>query len=388
MIHRRILRKELLMTDAYFKALEEVITDVVVPTAPVVDRDGVFPRKAMEALGATGILGLTCPVEVGGGGGGLGDAALVVQRLSEACGSTGMVVLMHFAAVSVITRYGPPDVVEAIAKGRHLTTLALSEVGSRSHFWAPMSTASNRGDTIVLSARKSWVTSAGEADSYVWSSRAMEADGPMTLWLLPATTPGVRTIGGFDGLGLRGNASCPMCADDAVVPHTARLGPDGAGLDVAMELVLPAFLVLNAAFSVGLMQTTVREAISHLTGTRLEHLGQTLADQPLVRFDIGRLRIEADRARAVLTDTITALEEQREDAMLRLLEVKAVAAEAAITVTDLAMKACGGAAFRRELGLERRFRDARAARVMAPTTDRLTDFVGRLACGMPLLDGT
>src|SRR5256885_11992984 len=52
-------------------------------------------------------------------------------------------------------------------------------------------------------------------------------------------------------------------------------------------------------------------------------------------------------------------------------------------LTDLAMKVCGGAAFRKEIGIERRFRDARAARVMAPTTDALLDFVGRATLGLP-----
>jgi alkylation response protein AidB-like acyl-CoA dehydrogenase len=73
--------------------------------------------------------------------------------------------------------------------------------------------------------------------------------------------------------------------------------------------------------------------------------------------------------------------------MLRVLEVKAAAAEAAVEVTDRAMKVCGGSAFRKELGIERRFRDARAARVMAPTTDALLDFVGRAVAGLPLLEG-
>ena len=50
------------------------------------------------------------------------------------------------------------------------------------------------------------------------------------------------------------------------------------------------------------------------------------------------------------------------------------------------MKLCGGAAFRKELGIERRFRDARAARVMAPTTDALLDFMARSQLGLPLLD--
>ena len=90
-------------------------------------------------------------------------------------------------------------------------------------------------------------------------------------------------------------------------------------------------------------------------------------------------------AAALLADTLAALEDGREEAALRVLEVKAAAGEAAIDVTDLAMKVCGGAAFRKELGIERRFRDARAARVMAPTTDALLDFVGRAINGLPLL---
>jgi alkylation response protein AidB-like acyl-CoA dehydrogenase len=69
-----------------------------------------------------------------------------------------------------------------------------------------------------------------------------------------------------------------------------------------------------------------------------------------------------------------------------VLEVKAFAAETAADVTDGAMQLCGGSAFRKESGLERRFRDSRAARVMAPTTDALLDFVGRVCTGLPLLD--
>jgi alkylation response protein AidB-like acyl-CoA dehydrogenase len=87
--------------------------------------------------------------------------------------------------------------------------------------------------------------------------------------------------------------------------------------------------------------------------------------------------------RGLLLDTLQALESGRADAMLRVLEVKAAAGETATEVTDLAMRVCGGAAFRRDLGIERNFRDARAATVMAPTTDVLYDFIGNVACGRP-----
>ena len=88
--------------------------------------------------------------------------------------------------------------------------------------------------------------------------------------------------------------------------------------------------------------------------------------------------------RALMTDALTALESGREDAMLRVLEVKAAAGEASTEVTELAMRVCGGSAFRKEVGVERHFRDARAATVMAPTTDVLYDFIGKAVCGLPL----
>ena len=86
----------------------------------------------------------------------------------------------------------------------------------------------------------------------------------------------------------------------------------------------------------------------------------------------------------LLLDTLNALEQGEPHAMLRVLEVKAAAGETATEVTDLAMRVCGGAAFRKDLGVERHFRDARAATVMAPTTDALYDFIGKAVCGMPL----
>ena len=56
----------------------------------------------------------------------------------------------------------------------------------------------------------------------------------------------------------------------------------------------------------------------------------------------------------------------------------------AAAVLDLAMRVCGGAAFRKDVGVERRFRDARAGTVMAPTTDQLYDFIGKAICGLPV----
>ncbi|MEO3820861.1 acyl-CoA dehydrogenase family protein [Plantactinospora sp. B24E8] len=372
----------------YQDPLERIVKEIVVPSAGTVDRTATFPREAVDALADAGLLALTVPSRHGGGGAGLPAAADVVRQLSTACGSTAMVVMMHYSAVAALVAADRADVLREIAAGRHLTTLAFSETGSRSHFWAPLGTATGDGDKIRLDARKSWVTSASHADSYIWSSRPLAAPGPMTLWLVPTDTPGLSVGPEFDGLGLRGNDSRPVTGTDLTVSRTALLGTDGAGLDLALSAVLPWFLLLNAAASSGLMQAVTGETAEHLTRTHLRHLDRSLAQQPESRALLARMRIETDRTTALLDRTLAALEEGRDDAQLLVLEVKAAADSGAAEVADLAMTACGGAAFRRELGIERRFRDSRAARVMAPTTSALLDFVGRALCGLPLLDGT
>jgi alkylation response protein AidB-like acyl-CoA dehydrogenase len=202
--------------------------------------------------------------------------------------------------------------------------------------------------------------------------------------LVPAAAAGLHVPAPFDGLGLRGNASSPVAADGVPVERSAMLGPDGAGFDVMMGIVLPYFQLMNAAVSLGTMEAATTKAARHVGDTRLHHLGQSLADLPTVRAYVARMRVQTDMVQALLLDTIDAVEQGREDAMLRVLEIKAAAGESATYVTDLAMRVCGGAAFRKEVGVERHFRDARAATVMAPTTDVLYDFIGKAACGMPL----
>ncbi|MGH9010724.1 MAG: acyl-CoA dehydrogenase family protein [Acidimicrobiia bacterium] len=371
----------------HLDALERVITDVVAPAATTVDEQGTFPSSAIKALGEAGILGLTTSPDVGGGGGSMRDAAEVVLRLAATCGSTAMVVLMHYAATATMEAYGPKDVRRAIGEGRHLTTPAFSEAGSRAQFWVPLSTATALGGTAVLDAAKSWVTSGAEADSYVWSSRPVDQEaGPMTLWLVPSGAEGlIKNTGGFDGVGLRGNGSIPVTADGVRVPLDARLGADGEGLNIALATALPWFLVLSGAFSLGVLEAVTAETGAHLSSARLEHLGEALIHQPIPRAEYARLRLITDRVRAFLSDTLSALESGRPDAQLRVLEVKAVAGEDAALGCDLAMRLCGGAAFRKETSINRHHRDSLAARVMAPTTDALLDFVGRAVSGLPLL---
>jgi alkylation response protein AidB-like acyl-CoA dehydrogenase len=168
------------------------------------------------------------------------------------------------------------------------------------------------------------------------------------------------------------------------VAESARLGADGEGFAIMMQTVLPAFNLMSAAVSVGLMEGAVARTVAHASGTRYAHIDASLADLPTIRAYVARMRVRTDMARTLLLDAIEAVESGREDTMLRVLECKAGAAETALDVLATAMRVCGGAAYRREVAVERPFRDAQAASVMAPTTDQLYDFIGKAVCGLPL----
>ncbi|NIE62777.1 acyl-CoA dehydrogenase family protein [Burkholderia sp. Ax-1719] len=370
---------------SYLEVLEPLVSTVIAPEASQTDQLGRFPRAALDALGEAGLLGLISAEAVGGMGLGLAQACLVVERIARDCPSTAMVVTMHYAGAALIEKYGPDEIRRAIARGEHLTTLAWSETGTRSHFWAPVGTAEPDGDDFVLSGNKSMVTSADQADSYVWSSRpARVPEGASTLWLVDSRAQGLACPHAFDGLGLRGNASAPIRGEGVRVPASAMLGADGAGGDIMNGDALPVFANLVASTSIGIADGALRRSIQHITASRFAETNSALCDLPTIRAYLARAQIRTDQARTLRDDTLAAMAAGRPDAMLRVLEVKAAAAEAALDVTDTAMRICGGAAFRKEVGIERLFRDARAASIMGPTSDVLYDFIGRALCGLPL----
>jgi alkylation response protein AidB-like acyl-CoA dehydrogenase len=371
------------MTFEYQQRIEPIAA-AIAATAVETDQ-GVFPARNIRALGDAGFLGLTSSKDVGGQGLGMDAAAWVVQRIARECASTAMIVTMHYSAVAVLEAHGPIETRKAIAAGKHLSTLAFSELGSRSQFWAPVSTATADGSHVKLDAKKSFATSANHADSYVWSSKPTTGSELSTLWLVPRGTVGVQPVPlGFDGLGLRGNDSAPIVAEGARIPMTAMLGADGAGFGIMMGAVLPWFNVLSAAVSCGIMEAATAKTAAHAGATKFAHAGSAVAELPTVRAFIARMQIQTDMSKALLADTLAAIAGGRADATLRVLESKAATGESSAIVTDLAMRVCGGAAFRKEVGVERIFRDSRASLVMGPTTDVLYDFIGKAVCGLPL----
>ena len=358
------------------------------------DRAARFPRESVEELAGAGALGLGVPERFGGAGAKPVEIAGAIERVAGACASTGMVFVLHVVATQTLAAgiaEGEPEgpkhaALAAAARGEHLSTLAYSERGSRGHFWAQLSRARAQDGGVVIDADKSFATSAGEADSYILACGAPGSDDPLTtdLYLVAAEAPGIEVATPFDGLGMRANASAPLRVRGLHLSPDRRLGGSGAGFGLMMQATLPWFVIGSAACSVGIAGAALEAAIEHAGGARFVHLGSSLADLPGVRARLAEAKIRHAQARAYLYAVATQIEQGDPEAQVGVLALKAAAAEMAVEVTDLCLRVGGGAAYAKHGPLERHFRDARAASVMAPTTEVLHDFLGKAICGQEL----
>lgn len=365
-----------------------VAKEVLAKHAADVDAIGRYPKESIDALAAAGLFGLCVPAEFGGAAQPPRTFAAVAEELAQECASTAMIYVMHVTAAQQIAAGNPADkaaILKAAAAGKHLTTLAFSEKGSRSNFWAPSSSLVADGSDYKTDATKSWVTTAHNADSYVSSARMPGAESPLasTLYLVRKGGAGVN-IGGFKGVGLRGNDSAPVELKGYKVPKGDLITENGKGADGMLQVVLPWFVVGTSAMSHGLCLKAIALTSGHLQGAGIDFTGQKLRDLPNLRARLADMAVATDRSRALLGYTVGEMEKPDAMTPLRVLQSRRCAIDTATHVTDLAMKACGGAAFSHHLPIERLFRDARAGWVMAPTVDHLDDFMGKALTGLPL----
>ena len=131
------------------------VSEIALATATENDEKALFPEAAVAELGASGLLGLTLPKDVGGSGLGPRTFSAVAAVLAEADPSLGMIYTMHVSAAAcfVAGREKSPNAnthLRAMAEGKHLTTLAFSEKGSRSHFWAPVSKVKRTANGVCV----------------------------------------------------------------------------------------------------------------------------------------------------------------------------------------------------------------------------------------------
>lgn len=376
--------------------LERVMTvrrDVMEAETERVDKDCVWPSESLRALQRAGLGGLVVDRAHGGLDGGLYTMTRVCEALGETCASTALCFGMHAVASAVIaakaTAAQKSRYLEPIAAGEHLTTLALSEPGSGVHFYFPQTELRKADDGgFVVHGAKSFVTNGGHADSYVVSTAALDenaAPDQFSCLMVEKDAPGLRLGPAWAGVGMRGNASRSIELNQVHVPKSALLGDEGDQMWYVFHVVGPYFLMAMAGSYLGIATAALREAITHLSSRTYAHNATSPARSPVVQHRVGCLYAEIERTRRLAYHAAQAGDAGSPDSLPAIFAAKAEVADCAVHLANESMTLLGGIGYRQGGRPERLLRDARAAHVMAPTTDLLRLWTGRVLLRQPLL---
>ena len=370
----------------------EITEDVIAPAATSVDENAQWPEHSFRALAQANLMGLHVPKEFGGHDQGMLALVAITETIAQGCSSSALCYAMHCVASAVIaskaTEYQQQNYLAAIAENRHITTLALSEANTGVHFYLPQTQLTRQRNEFTIQGTKQFVTNGGYADSYVISTQISgqsAESGDFNCLVVDRETPGICWLEPWRGLGMRGNSSRGMQLDNVKVPTANLLGNEGDQIWYIFEVVTPYFLTAMAATYVGLALASLNHTIEHVRQRTYGNLGSSLGNNDVVQSRIAAMKIAVEKSRAQLYRAAYLNDEGHPDALSQIMMAKADAADTVTFVTNESMTYCGGKAYRDNDVQARRLRDARAAHIMAPTTDLLKLWIGRQALGISIL---
>lgn len=374
--------------------VNEISRDVAAPLAGEVDRNSSWPKHTLDALQAQGLGGMTVPEEYDGLGQGSYGLTLVCEILGQECASSAMCFGMHCVGSAVLSAKATTDqqqrYLEPIVTGKHLTTLSLSEPGTGSHFYIPHTRLEEiNSDNYSMTGSKTFVTNGSCADSYVFSARTgeetAESMGQFSCVVVPGSADGLVWGDPWEGLGMRGNSSRSLELNGVLVPRRDLLGEQGDQIWYVFKVVAPYFLMAMAGTYLGIANSALEEARNHLHRRHFDVSGSNLGQVSVLQHRLGCLWATLERTRRLIYHAAESFDSGNPDALPAVFSAKAEAADCAVEIVNEVMTLAGGIAYRNGSKLHQLLRDARASHVMAPTTDMLRTWTGRVLLGKPIL---
>lgn len=376
------------------------------------DKKLLFPRKNFQALAKLGLLGLIVPKDLGGMGENHVCAAMVVETIARyGCASTAMCYTMHLGAVAAAAlrhHDSAPlkDILSRLDQDCLVGTLSYSDPETGGHFWYPVSSGAERVEGGWKVRKKaSWTTSGGFADWYIVQTTSPDFDGNysnLSCFLIMGDEVSADPAN-WDGLGLRGNQSGPMEVKDKIVPEDRLVGPVGDGASSNDECVDPFFLMCSSSCWNGISLGLIDIAKAHTTRKTHKDVGLRVCDYPTIQDYVGESIIDTNASRALTFQMAQCMDQltggcdwsihkdvtnlPRAQVLHWMWQVKFTAAKNVAHVADKMLHACGGTAYKPQLGIERYLRDGKAGWVMGPSNEILRQFVGKASLlGFPSLD--
>jgi acyl-CoA dehydrogenase len=255
-----------------------------------------------------------------------------------------------------------------IASGEIVTSFALTEPEAGSDSGAVRTRAQRDGDVYVLNGTKRYITNANRASLFTVMARTNpEAKGGagVSAFLVPSDLPGVSVGKPEKKMGQQGAHICDVNFDNVRVPAENRLGEDGQGFRIAMQVLDRGRLHISSV-CVGVAERLIEESVAY-AGER-KQFGQAIANFQMIQAMLADSRAEANAARAMILDAARR-RDAGGDVTMEAACAKLFASEMVGRVADRAVQIFGGSGYVADHGIERFYRDVRIFRLYEGTSE-------------------
>jgi acyl-CoA dehydrogenase len=254
-----------------------------------------------------------------------------------------------------------------LASGEVVASFALTEPNAGSDAASVRTTAIRDGDHYVVNGTKRFITNAKRAGMFTLMARsdpAKKGASGISAFIVPANTPGI-TIGKSEKkMGQQGAHIHDVIFENARVPANLRLGAEGEGFKVAMQVLDRGRLHISGV-CVGVAERLIRECVNY--AREREQFGQRLGDFQLIQAMLADSKTEAYAARCMVLDAAKR-RDAGENVTLECAAAKYFASEMVGRVADRAVQIFGGAGYVADYGIERFYRDVRIFRIYEGTS--------------------
>ncbi|MBI1199426.1 MAG: acyl-CoA dehydrogenase [Phenylobacterium sp.] len=358
--------------DQLIDTVRRFVTERLRPLEAKVSEDDAIPDDVVEEMKALGLFGLSIPEEYGGLDLSMEDECLVVielGRTSPAFRSTfgtnvgiGSQALVMFGTDAQKEKYLP-----GIAAGEIITSFALTEPEAGSDSGSVQTRAVRDGDHYVLNGAKRYITNANKANLFTVMARtdpSKPGGGGVSAFLVERDLPGVSVGKPEKKMGQQGAHVCDVIFDNVRVPAENRIGAEGEGFKVAMQVLDKGRLHISA-LCVGVAERLIADSVAY--AAERKQFGQALSQFQLVQGMIADCKTEALAARALTMETARK-RDAGQNVTMEGAAAKYFASEMVGRVADKAVQIFGGAGYIAEYGIERFYRDVRIFRIYEGTS--------------------
>lgn len=369
----------------YYNGAKEFAEKHIAPVARELSEKVGFPEAIYEEIKKEGYLKLLIPEELGGLGGDIYDHSEIIRAFSEKSATVGLTYMMHNVALNIVLNAGKEElkqkiVKEVVEEGKTLA-LAYSESGSGVSFYYPETNAEKKGDKWLINGSKSMVTSAEYASYYMVIAKTGEGRADTDNFCVPIESEGLEfKMERWNGIGLRGNVSCPMYMDNMEIDEMYRTGDNNSGMEQILTLVAPLFIQGLASVYSGLNVAISNEAIMHATDRTFPD-GSKLSEVDTIKHHLSTIYNNAFAGVSATREAALAARRGDEDALPKILAARVIAIENVTESGKLGMQVGGGRAYSQFRNFAYYLADALAGQVMAPSLDILHQWIGSVLTG-------